>query len=333
MIAGDHLRPPSPIDPSANQYKDWLHLNLMHHASGAVGLINLSIHGPPDDPRSRVVGIAAINQPGGGWIGQAELRGFDEAAISDRTIALRNLAIAIADPGGEVLSSVIMPGDGVSVQVTGVPSAPRIVIEEQLPLGTGWIAWRATPRLALSGRMNLGEQALDLSQASGYHDHNWGRWFWGDDFGWEWACFLTPAPGPSFVMSRTTDRSHRRRGPLTLTADHGRSRRTLVAPHASVEYGGELEPLARRLPGAMAALHQGRARVRLPRTARINADDGKCSIAIEYTGRSALQVITADPITSGYGFIHEIAGEFECEYKNGDGCFTGRGLAILEYVD
>jgi hypothetical protein len=134
-------------------------------------------------------------------------------------------------------------------------------------------------------------------------------------------------------MSRTTDRAHRRRGSLTLTADIGRTRRTFVAPHAHLEYEGELEPLARRLPGAMAALHQGRARVRLPRTARISADDDKCSLAIEYTGRSALQVITADPITNGYGFIHEIAGEFECRYKNGEGCFTGRGLAILEYVD
>ena len=332
-MIGDHLRPPGPIDPTANRYKDWLHLNLMHHGSGAIGLVNLSLHGPPDDPRSRVVGIAAVNQPGEGWIGQAEIRGFDEAAISDRTIALGNIALAIADTGGEVLSSVIMPSDGVSLQVTAVPSASPIVIDEQLPLGTGWISWRATPRLSLAGKMNLGDRMLDLSDASGYHDHNWGRWYWGDDFGWEWACFLTPPPGPCFVMSRTTDRAHRHPGPLTLSADVGRTRRTFVAPHAQVEYAGELEPLTRRLPGAMAALHQGRARVRLPHTARLRADDGKYSVAIEYTGRSALQVITADPIAAGYGFIHEIAGEFECEYKNGDGCYSGRGLAILEYVD
>jgi hypothetical protein len=34
-----------------------------------------------------------------------------------------------------------------------------------------------------------------LDRAPGYHDHNWGRWHWGQDLGWEWGCFLPPAPG------------------------------------------------------------------------------------------------------------------------------------------
>jgi hypothetical protein len=37
-------------DPLGMIYKEWLHLNFFDHASGAMGLINTSIHGHPRDP-------------------------------------------------------------------------------------------------------------------------------------------------------------------------------------------------------------------------------------------------------------------------------------------
>ena len=43
---------------------------------------------------------------------------------------------------------------------------------------------------------------------SAYHDHNWGRFRWGDDFGWEWGSVL-PASSEdpwSLVFMRMTDR-------------------------------------------------------------------------------------------------------------------------------
>jgi len=115
--------------------------------------------------------------------------------------------------------------------------------------------------------------------------------------------------------------------------DHGKTSRTFVSPQAKIEYLGSLEKVTRRLPGAMAALHQSRARSRLPRTTRLRADDGKYAPALEFTARSALQVITADPIAGGYGFIHEAAGEFAYELKAARNSGAGCGLGILEYVD
>ena len=58
------------------------------------------------------------------------------------------------------------------------------------------------------GEATVGGRRLDLAAASAYHDHNWGRWHWGDDLGWDWGAFLTPAPGPAIVLVRTTNREH-----------------------------------------------------------------------------------------------------------------------------
>jgi hypothetical protein len=41
-----------------------------------------------------------------------------------------------------------------------------------------------------------------------YHDHNWGRFWWGDNFGWTWGTILSQQPeNPwSLVFLRMTDR-------------------------------------------------------------------------------------------------------------------------------
>lgn len=333
MIAGDSLRPPAALDPTASAYKEWLHLNLFHHSSGAVGLVNVSLHGSPADPRSRALGVALMHVPGIGWAGQAEVRAVAEAAYADCAIALNQVAIAVDHRSGNLLASVRQSADALELRVNAVASAAPIMIENQLPLGHGWISWFALPRLSVSGSTRAAGVEFDLGAASAYHDHNWGRWFWGDDFGWEWGCFMTPSPGPVFVLSRTTDRAHRPRTPLTLAVDLKRHRWSFTAPIVAVEYDFAVAAPARRLPGAMAALHLDRSRPRVPRAMRVTAGDGRDSLEISFTAISVIQIVTADPIAHGYGFIHEIAGEFAYTARLGGKSHQGGGLAIFEYVD
>lgn len=333
MIDHDCLRPPLAFDPTAGRYKDWLHLNLLHHPSGAVGLVNLSLHGPPGDPRSLAIGSGVVHVPDIGWVGQTQVHSLDQAALGDCSIALREIALAVDEASGLVLANAVLPDDSLEIRLTAKPNSQRIVIEEHLALGHGWISWYAVPRLTLSGQMTACGRHFDLSAASAYHDHNWGRWFWGDDFGWEWGCFLAPAPGPAFVMSRTTDRGHRRCGEPSLAVFVGNGRRDFPSARVSLQHEFSLEAVTRRLPGAMAALHQDRARSRVPKTIHIAAEDGRERVEIEFSGRSALQVVAADPIATGYGFIHEIAGDFRYLCRLAGEELTGSGLAMVEYVD
>lgn len=331
MNAPDGLRPPSPSDPSAAAYKDWLHLNVADHDSGAVGLVNLSLHGDPGDERSRALGTALFHVPGRGWVGNVEVRGLSEAALGPASIGLERTGLAV-HAGGTVLASARFPEDELTLELTATAAVPAIDVEERLPLGSGWVSWYVIARLAVTGEASVGGRRLHLARASAYHDHNWGRWHWGEGVRWEWGCFLAPAPGPAFVLGRTRDEQHRiSEEPVLVVHSLGR-RRTFRAAAVELELSGLLEARARRLPGALAALHQDRAEPRLPRTLRVRADDGRDRVELEFTARAAAQVIAGDPLKPGYGFIHELPGEFAYESRLGDIREAGAGLAVCEHV-
>lgn len=330
MSAADRLRPPSPLDPSAAAYKDWLHLNVLDHASGAVGLVNVSLHGDPADPRSRAIGTALVHVPDVGWVGNVEVGGVADARVDAASIALEGVAVAVE--GTRVLASVHLPDDELVLDATATFAAPSIVAEHAGPLGTNWISWFAVPRLTVEGRGRAAGVDVDLAGASAYHDHNWGRWHWGDDFGWEWGCFLAPEPAPAFVLSGVTDRAHRRSDPSLHVAGSRRPRR-FSGRSLTVEWSGTLAVPPRRLPGAAAALHHDRSRPRLRERLTVTADDGRDRVELEFAARAPAQLIAADPARRGYGFIHELVGAFRFASRIRGEEAAGEGLAVVEYVD
>jgi hypothetical protein len=310
-----------------------LHLNVFDHSSGSVGIMNVSLHGAPDDPCSLAVGTGLAHVPRVGWVGNVEVRGLREAAVGGASIGLERVAIATFPERGVVVGSVRNPDNGFTARLTARASVPPVIVEEKIPLGPGWFSWYAVPRLALAGSWSIKGQVNHLEGASAYHDHNWGRWHWGDDLGWEWGCFLTPRSGPAFVMSRTTDRTHRQCGKPWLVVLANEKRRNFTGPSVEINYSEELETVVRRLPGAMAALHQDRVRPHLPKRLQLRANDGVDHVALEFVGRAAVQMVAADPGRRGYGFIHEIVGEFSCSGKLGTTELSGTGLGVLEHVD
>ena len=83
----------------------------------------------------------------------------------------------------------------------------------------------------------------------------------------------------------------------------------------------------------LAALHSDLARPRLERTLLLRADDGTDRVEIRFTARAAAQIIAGDPVEPGYGFIHELVGEFEFTARVGGREEAGAGLAVVEHVD
>jgi len=332
MILLDSLRPPSLLDPSAPGYKDWLHLNVFDHETGNIGVINVSLHGSPRDPRSRAIGLALVNVAKTGWWGNIEIGGIADAGIGLESISLEQVAVAVQARQGIVMASVRNDRSGLRANLKATAAVPPISVEEQLPLGNGWISWFAVPRLTVDGEWTIGNDRMILKEASAYHDHNWGRWHWGENLGWEWGCFLTPGPsGVTFVLSLTSDRAHRRFGKTLLTVQLEQKKRTFAGSAVKLDYEGALS-INRRIPGALAALHQDKAHAHLPSTLKFTADDGVDRVEVVYSARSAAQLIVADPIVTGYGFIHEIVGEFSCNGSIAETELKGSGLGVLELV-
>lgn len=328
----DLLRPPSALDPTAPAYKDWFHLNLFDHASGTVGLVNVSLHGAPADPRARAVGTALFHDGAGGWRGAVEIAGFAEATVLPHGVMMAGTAIMV-DPDRRVLhASVEQPAEGLALRLRGTVAARPIWIEQAQPFGSGWISWYVAPRIVLAGEMRIAGEVRDVASWSAYHDHNWGRWFWGEDIGWEWGAFATPPPGPLFVLARLTDKLHRWRGPAQLIVVDPARTRLFPAGTVMVRFGGRSDLALRRLPGALAALHADRAEPMLPATVEIEASAGLDWVRLRFAATGAAQLIEGDPIRPGYSFIHEMVGGFAAEGRLRDETLSATGLGVFEYV-
>lgn len=326
----DTLRPPPPFDPSAVAYKDWLHVHLFHEPSGCIGIFNASLHGSPGDPRARAIGTALVHSPVAGWVGNVEVAALEDANVGATSIALERIALGTDAAHGTVLVSAQLPADGLEAGITAVTRARPVDIERRLPFGSGWISWYIVPRLAVTGGLAIDGQRIDLSGASAYHDHNWGRWHWGDDVGWEWgtAC----AAGLTIVVSRATDRAHRTATGILLVVDAGGERRTFSTA-VTVQLEGRLTARTRRLPGALAALHQDRISPALPARIVVRAYDGVDSVELVFTARAAAQLIAGDPARRGYGFLHQLVGTFAARCRIAGRTHEATGLAGFEYVD
>ncbi|MBV8201409.1 MAG: hypothetical protein JOZ15_12370 [Acidobacteria bacterium] len=329
----DTLRLPSPFGAESGAYKDWLHLNLLDHATGAVGLINVSLHGAPWVPAARAVGVALLHLPGAGWVGSMEVEGAAAAWIGLASLALPRVALGLDPRARAVLASACFAEDGLEARCTATQESRPFEVRQDIGGGPGWIAWYAVPRLRLSGSVSLAGQALDLARTSAYHDQNWGCWHWGDGFGWEWGTFLAPPPGPSFVLSRVSNRAHHPAGPALLVADVAGRRRTFSGPAVEIAYEGRLETRLRRLPGALAALHGDRAEPHLPARMMARASAGVDHVEIDFRPRAAAQLIAGDPHRRGYGFLHEMVGDFTATGQLGSADAAATGLCVVEYVD
>jgi hypothetical protein len=333
VITFDHLRPPSPGDPSAPAYKEWLHVNLFDFNSGAVGLVNVSLHGRPGDSAARAVGAALVELPGVGWAGNLDVRAFDDAYISTGAIGLDRVAVGIDSRSGIVTASAQLPDHGLRVMLTAAVRGAAMIVDGPMPVGRGWIGWVAWPRLTVGGEFRVGETVLPLDNGSGYADHNWGRWYWGQDIGWEWGSFLCPDNGPTVVMSQMTDRAHRWAAEPLIELRAAGGRRRFTGSAVSIGWSGVLDVLPWRLPGAMAALHADRAAPRLPAVLNVQADDGIDKVEITFTARAAAQLILADPAHHGYSFLHELVGSFSCCGRLQGRSIEGEGLAVVERAE
>ncbi len=328
MIPADVVRLPAPTDPTADSYKDWLHLNVFGPRD-CIGLVNVSVHGRPADPSCQVVTTALLHT-GDAWHGNVVTGSWAQAAVGLDRIGTPAGSVAL-EPGGRVIAGASV--DDLALHLVAAPVVPAYPAVEPQPFGTGWIGWRVLPRLSAEGPIRIGDHALSGGTRLAYHDHNWGRWHWGDDIGWDWGSFLHGAGDGSVVFARTTDRAHLRCGSPTVLLDRAGARRTFTGDRVRVEWSGQAAPPARRLPGAMAALHGDHRRPRIPAVLRLSARSGRDGLELEFTARSVAQLILADPVTAGFSFLHEIGGHFEAAGRLAGGSWDMAGPAVVERLE
>lgn len=210
LAASDFLRAPVLATARPAGFKEWHHFVV--HGRGLRLLINFSLTNEvsgvgPARLAPRVIVIAHDDK----WTGAIER--FDGRAL-DVSADLGGLRIGdnrmtILPNGYRV--AINLPGNDIRGEMHFTSASRPFVVNNQ-PLGDGRMSWLFVPRLRAQGWLRLGGREHRIENDLAYHDHNWGRFWWGDDFGWTWGTLLPKASDDpwSMVFLQMTDRDRLR---------------------------------------------------------------------------------------------------------------------------
>lgn len=207
LVRSDFLRAPVLWTARPDGYKEWHHFVV--HRAGLRLLVNFSLicetlPGRPPLLVPRVIVIAHEER----WTGAvARFTEAPEVSADLATLTVGPNRMSLRPDGYRLV--VELADRGISGELHLQPSGrPAVVLVNNQPLGAGRLNWLVVPRLRADGWFRVGGRQHRLDGDVAYHDHNWGRFRWGDDFGWTWASVLPDAPDDpwSFVFMQMTDR-------------------------------------------------------------------------------------------------------------------------------
>lgn len=335
--AADRLHTPPPGDPSLPRHKEWHHFNLVEDQAGLDAIVNLSLTGDPHEPGAGYANLILLtHEAGRGWRGDIDLH--DAAALRGRTDRV-DLGVGLSrlwfEDGRYRLETALRDGS-VRASLQFAPLAEPLMVWKETPVGSRHLNWLVVPSLGVSGEIVIEGRPYDLCAARAYHDHNWGVWRWGEDFGWDWgfcadACEIG-GQSLSLVYHRTTDRSGTRVQEHTLALWRGRelgkvfSRRMLQARRIG-RFVGEV----RRRPPALALLRHDRVRS-VPERIVVEGRDGEDWIEMTYVVDAALQIAIPNEMNFGIVELNETMGWLEMQGVVGGSAFSCRRRTCFEIV-
>ncbi|TPG34731.1 hypothetical protein [Mycolicibacterium hodleri] len=206
LAGSDFLRAPILATARPEGFKEWYHFVV--HAHGARILINFSLtHQACRDGRFRLAPRVIVIAHDESWTGAIER--FDDSEL-DVSADLGVLSIGgnrmvIRPDGYDVV--IDLPGHGIVGELHLTTVSRPFVVNNQ-PVGDGRMSWLFVPRLRADGWLQIGGREHLLESEVAYHDHNWGRFWWGGDFSWTWGTILPHSPDDpwSLVFLQMTDR-------------------------------------------------------------------------------------------------------------------------------
>jgi hypothetical protein len=202
----DFLRAPVLAPAHPDGFKEWHHFVV--HARGRRLLINFSLNNESSRAGElrlvpRVIVIAHNRR----WTGAIERFTDSELQLSAELgdLAIGRNRMTIGPDGYQV--RLDLPHNDIRGELHFTPTSSPFVVNNQ-PLGEGRLSWLFVPRMRTDGWLRIGAEGHRFDGDIAYHDHNWGRFFWGGDFGWTWGTILPreSADPWSLVFLRMTDR-------------------------------------------------------------------------------------------------------------------------------
>ncbi|HYL52926.1 MAG TPA: hypothetical protein VEZ15_13210 [Acidimicrobiia bacterium] len=301
-------------------HNEWYHFVV--HDDHFRLIVNFSVIDRPDGTAHRVIALVRHDE----WIGVVETFDATECEARSGRVGARFGPCRFALVDGTYELTLWLSAIGLRAHLRFAPASIPFVVNNQ-PLAPGArLSWLFVPRLIAHGDVWVGTTRTTLHGAPAYHDHNWGRFRWGDDFGWEWGSVLPrdPADPWTIVCMRMTDRSRRCATRQALYAWHEHEPVALWRDFAmTMEHEGFLRRApSLTLPPVMSMLTPG------------SASDVPARIVIRGRGHDVLEmtfepaeyvrVVVPDEVdTMGVVLLNEISGRIRAR-----GRVAGRDLDV-----
>ncbi|MFT3953410.1 MAG: hypothetical protein QM722_03095 [Piscinibacter sp.] len=331
------LRFPLPPQPASDDWKDWYHFVLLHAATGWRAIVNVNLAG--GGASAELQYTLVIHVPGA----PPRLHGVSRSLpwrvgmVLPRPLSIRSDEVELVFDQ-QVFGLRVQPrGLDLGIALHARPDATPLLVTEGSAFGSGFIGWGVVPRLLVGGEVwACGQKAALTHDWFCYQDHNFGRFRWGEDFGWEWMVAHVEAPEQpaiTVVVDLRSDRTHRRGGLPYLFVLVGRElRKVFLGPSMTMRWawsdGARLPP---RLPGAMATL-LGSQTEREPVAVQIEAADERDRLSLRLEVDAHLQIVAADNRGGGHSRIGEVSGAVTIALRLGESSVEARGLAYAEFT-
>ena len=240
-------------------HKEWHHF-VVHDPRFRL-IVNFSLtdrtgpHGAETVPRI----IALVRH--GHYTGTVETFELADCELQTGRVAARFGPSSFALVGEAYELAVEVPSIHLRARLRLFPASTPFVVSNQPLAPRARLSWLCVPRLFAHGDVWVEDDRFRLRGALAYHDHNWGRFRWGDDFGWVWGSVLPRCSTDpwTIVFMCMTDRYRRRANRQGLYVWHGRDRAVMWRDSVvTVEQEGLLRRgPALTLPQVMRVLRPG----------------------------------------------------------------------------
>jgi hypothetical protein len=331
----DHFRFPTVADAQTDRYKEWYHFCVLGPDVQVIINLNLSSDRRLAEPHTAQVARVILLVREGAWDGDIDTLPQRDVLLDHGQVDLYFGHNSVRFRDGVFDLSIALQNRPIALMLQLRPIALPFLLHNNVPMAEGEINWLVVPRLVCNGTITIGRKVHTLYEAPAYHDHNWGRWLWGQDFAWQWG-FALPAHADipwSMVFDCLTSRTRNQVLELSLWLWKGTTlHRFFGQREIQVRPTGYLAP-ARipKFPRVM-ALIAPQYTTEVPRNLHLAAMAGDDHLHGRFEAEDVAQIIIPNEIDLGVTIINEVSGHLELEGKVRSESVGMQGRAIFEVL-
>lgn len=315
----DRLNVPDPIaSGSTDLYKEWQHFCVIDAEERIHAIINFNLSGD-----IRTIGgngicrlILIVFEKDRSWNGDVVTFDPSDVRVLENGLHLIFGENSLHFKDGRYQINVSLAKPAMHFELELAPTAVPLLIRNNTPIGSGYLNWLLVPRLEVSGYVTIDKRHYYLHNAVGYHDHNWGRWHWGDNFSWEWGVFL-PEAAPdgehyTVVFDRTSNKARTSMKELTLVLWRNSDlHKIFTRRNISTNSSGYFRPVRNsKLPRIMNLINTQTTH-EIPEHFQIGARDAENWLDASFTSDDIVQIAVPNESDFENTIISEVLGRFE----------------------